>query len=337
MRILFILCSVIFIGCRQLVDRNSNAKQDRFSIEIMDNEALALIDKDAEMLVIGSGFSWTEGPLWVEDGKFLLFSDIPNNIIYKIDAAGKTSEFLRPSGFTGNISRKGELGSNGLLLNEQGELVLMQHGDRRVAKMKASFDDPKPVFTSMVDNYEGKKLNSPNDGTFDTEGNLYFTDPPYGLLEGVKDLSKELDFQGVYCLNTSLELCLIDDSISRPNGIALSVDEKQLYVAVSDPEHAVWYRYDIISGCEVNNKILFFDVSHLVGKQGQQGLPDGMKMHSKGYLFATGPGGLWIFNQSAIPIARIYTGEATSNCTFSEDEKTLYLTADDYVLKVALK
>ena len=337
MRVLFILCGIILIGCRQSANHSSKTKQDRFSIEIIDNEALALLDKDAEILEIGSGFSWTEGPLWVADGNYLLFSDIPNNIIYKIDAAGETSEFLRPSGFTGSISRKGELGSNGLLLNEHGELVLMQHGDRRVAKMQATLNYQKPVFTSMVDKYQGKKLNSPNDGTYDTEGNLYFTDPPYGLLEGVKDPSKELDFQGVYCLNTSLELRLIDDSISRPNGLALSVDEKQLYVAVSDPGHAVWYRYDIVSGCEVSNKTLFYDVSHLVGKPGQQGLPDGMKMHSKGYLFATGPGGLWIFNKSAIPIARIYTGEATSNCTFSKDEKTLFLTADDYVLKVALK
>jgi len=337
MRTVFLLYIIIFAGCKPSGEKKSEANQDRFSIEILDNEALGLIDKDAEITVIGSGFTWTEGPLWIEDGKYLLFSDIPNNKIFKIDVDGKTFEFLSPSGFTASTSRKGESGSNGLLLNELGELVLMQHGDRRVAKMNAGLFNPQPVFESLVDNYNGKKLNSPNDGTFDKSGNLYFTDPPYGLAEGVEDPKKELDFQGVYFLNTSGGLKLVDDTITRPNGIALSTNEKQLYVAVSDPEHAVWYRYDIVSPGEVENKTLFYDVSHLVGKKGQKGLPDGMKMHSKGYLFATGPGGLWIFNERGKPIARIHTGEATSNCAFSKDEKVLFLTADDYVLKVMLK
>ncbi|MCP4974860.1 MAG: SMP-30/gluconolactonase/LRE family protein [Maribacter sp.] len=337
MRIIFVLYIIILVGCKQSGEKKSEAKQDRFSIEILDNEALGLLDRDAEIMEIGSGFSWTEGPLWIENGKFLLFSDIPNNKIFKIDAKGKISEFLSPSGFTGSTNRKGESGSNGLLLDELGQLVLMQHGDRRVAKMSANLADPQPVFESLVDSYNGKKLNSPNDGTFDKYGNLYFTDPPYGLVEGAEDPKKELDFHGVYFLNTSDGLKLVDDSLSRPNGIVLSTNEKQLYVAVSDPEHAVWYRYDVVAPGEVENKTLFYDVSHLVGKKGQKGLPDGMKMHSKGYLFATGPGGVWIFNESGKPIARIYTGEATSNCTFSKDEKVLFLTADDYVLQVMLK
>ena len=337
MRIVYILCIFILLGCKQSGERKSEAKQGRYSIEILDDEVLGLMDKDAEITEIGSGFTWTEGPLWIEDGKYLLFSDIPNNKIFKIDVAGKTSEYLSPSGFTGSTATKGESGSNGLLLNELGELVLMQHGDRRVAKMNASLVNPQPIFETLVDSYDGKKLNSPNDGTFDKSGNLYFTDPPYGLAEGVEDTKKELEFQGVYFLNTSGGLKLVDDSLSRPNGIVLSTTEKQLYVAVSDPEHAVWYRYDIAAPGKVENKTLFYDVSHLIGKKGQRGLPDGMKMHSKGYLFATGPGGVWIFNERGKPLARIHTGEATSNCTFSKDEKTLFLTADDYVLKVTLK
>ncbi len=337
MRIIFVLYIMVLVGCKQSGEKKSAVEQNRFSIEILDDEALGLLDKDAQITEIGSGFTWTEGPLWIEDGKYLLFSDIPNNKIFKIDVEGKISEYLSPSGFTGNTARKGESGSNGLLLNEQGELVLMQHGDRRVAKMNASLVSPQPVFESLVAGYHGKKLNSPNDGTFDKSGNLYFTDPPYGLAEGAEDPKKELDFQGVYFLNTTGELKLVDDMLTRPNGIVLSINEKQLYVAVSDPEHAVWYRYDIVAPGEVENKTLFYDVSHLVGKKGQKGLPDGMKMHSKGYLFATGPGGLWIFNERGRPMARIHTGEATSNCAFSKDEKVLFLTADDYVLKVMLK
>ncbi len=327
---------VLLFSCKDSVIKQKEKKDSPFSIEILDDEALGLIDKDVIIEVIGSGFSWTEGPLWVDEGKYLLFSDIPNNKIFKIDAGGVVSEYLYPAGYTGDIPRAGELGSNALLLNEDRELVLMQHGDRRVAKMKAPLDEPKPIFESIVDNYEGKKFNSPNDATFDKNGNLYFTDPPYGLEERMDDPAKELDFQGVYCLKTTGELVLLD-KLSRPNGITFSPDGSSMYVAVSNPEHAVWYRYDVIGPGQIENKALFYDTTSLIGKEGQQGLPDGMKTHSKGYIFATGPGGVWIFNPKGIAIARIFTGQATSNCAFTKDEKTLFLTADDFVLKLALK
>lgn len=311
-------------------------KQHNFLIEILDDEALQLIDPTTEIEVIGEGFAWTEGPLWVEDGNYLLFSDIPNNKVFKIDADGNTSEYLYPAGYTGKTPRGGELGSNGLLLNSKGELIMMHHGDRRVVKMDAPLNRPKPNFISLTDNYKNKKLNSPNDGVFDDNGNLYFTDPPYGLVSGVDDPAKELDFQGVYCLKTSGEVILVD-TLTRPNGIVFSTDGSKLYVSVSDPKHAVWYQYDIVSTGQVKNKQLFYDVTDLVDKKGYEGLPDGMKMHSKGYLFATGPGGIFIFNMDAKPIAKIHTGEKTSNCAFTIDEKTLFLTADDYVMKVSLK
>jgi gluconolactonase len=331
--VLFLIVPLLL--CTACSEKKKKAVESDFSIEILDDEALGLLGAHGDIQEIGSGFEWTEGPLWIEDGKYLLFSDIPNNKIFKIDAKGETSEYLNPAGYTGSVPRGGELGSNGLLLNQNGELVLLQHGDRRVAKMMATIDDPKPVFESIVDNYEGKKFNSPNDAVYDGEGNLYFTDPPYGLPERMDDPTKELDFQGVYCLKTSGELVLVD-TLTRPNGIAFSPDGTKLYVAVSDPEHAVWYAYDVIGTGEVKNKTLFYDATSLIGKKGQQGLPDGMKMHSKGYLFATGPGGVWIFNSSGKPIARIYTGQATANCAFNADESVLFLTADDYVLKVRL-
>ncbi len=310
--------------------------QHNFKIEILDAAALELIDPNAKIKVIGEGFKWTEGTLYIEVGDYLLFSDIPNNTVFKIDGEGNLSTFLKPSGYLGGKEYGKEPGSNGLLLNQNNELVLMQHGERRVAKMKTSLNDPKPEYEALVDNFEGKRFNSPNDGVFDKAGNLYFTDPPYGLPKQMEDPNKELDFQGVYCLKNSGALVLLD-KLTRPNGIALSPDETKLYVAVSDPEHAVWYQYDVTEIGKVENKRLFYDATHLIGHQGQQGLPDGMKMHSSGNLFATGPAGLFIFNPNGKPIARIHTGQATANCAFSADEKRLFLAADDYVLEVALK
>ncbi|MGI9551636.1 MAG: SMP-30/gluconolactonase/LRE family protein [Aurantibacter sp.] len=310
--------------------------QHNFKIEILDDSALELIDPNAEIKVIGEGFKWTEGTLYIEEGDYLLFSDIPNNSVFKIDAEGKLSKYLDPSGYLGKDDYGNEPGSNGLLLNKKGELVLLQHGERRVAKMKSSLDRPKPDYEALVDNYQGKRFNSPNDGVFDAAGNLYFTDPPYGLPKRMDDPNKELDFQGVYYLKTTGELVLLD-KLTRPNGIALSPDESKLLVAVSDPEHAVWYQYDLMEPGKVENKKLFYDATHLIGQEGQQGLPDGMKMHSSGNLFATGPAGLFIFNPRGKPIARIHTGQATANCAFSVDEKRLFLAADDYVLEVQMK
>lgn len=331
--VLFLIVSLWL--CTSCSEKKKKSMESNFSIEILDDEALGLLDEHNDIQEIGSGFEWTEGPLWIEDGNYLLFSDIPNNKIFKIDGKGETTEYLNPAGYTGSVPRGGELGSNGLLLNQNGELVLLQHGDRRVAKMMATIADPKPVFESIVDNYEGKKFNSPNDAVYDSDGNLYFTDPPYGLPERMDDPTKELDFQGVYCLKTSGELVLVD-TLTRPNGIAFSPDGSKLYVAVSDPEQAVWFKYDVVGPGVIENKVLFYDTTDLIGKEGQQGLPDGMKMHSKGYLFATGPGGVWVFNKSGKPIARIHTGQATANCAFNADESVLFLTADDYVLKVQL-
>ncbi|MRI02053.1 SMP-30/gluconolactonase/LRE family protein [Kriegella sp. EG-1] len=310
--------------------------QHNFKIEILDNTALQLIDPNAEIKVIGKGFNWTEGTLYIEEGDYLLFSDIPSNTVFKINAKGEKSVFLKPSGYLGEKSYGDEPGSNGLLLNEKKELVLLQHGERQVAKMNSDLKKPKAEYTVLVNNFKGKRFNSPNDGVFDSTGNLYFTDPPYGLPKKMDDPAKELDFQGVYCLLQSGELKLID-KLSRPNGIALSPDETKLYVAVSDPKHAVWYQYDVTDIGTVENKQLLFDVTNLVGKEGQKGLPDGMKIHSSGHIFATGPGGVFILNPAGKPIARIHTGQATANCAFSNDEKRLFLAADDYVLEVTLK
>jgi gluconolactonase len=327
------------VACKEIPKEEKSNGSDitaAFSIEVLDDAALSIIDPNATIEIVASGFKWTEGPLWVPSGNYLLFSDIPNNKVFKWDSRNDTASFLEPSGFTGGNFEGAEPGSNGLLLNPNGELVLMQHGDRRVAKMNATLENPRPNFITLVDRYEGKRLNSPNDGIFDKAGNLYFTDPPYGLPKGMDDPNKELDFQGVYCFLVSGELVLID-KLSRPNGIAFSPDQNTLYVAVSDPEHAVWYAYDLIAPGQVENKRLFHEVTDWVGKPDEPGLPDGMKVNGKGYLFATGPGGIWIFDPNGKAMARIHTGQATANCAFTPDQKTLFMTADDYLLKVKLK
>ncbi len=350
--IIFLLGIILIVACKQtpkvfthndiekgeevVEERKKDTLNTSFSIEILENEALNVIDAKTTIKVVASGFTWTEGPLWVEDGKFLLFSDIPENKVYKLDSKNDTITYLYPSGYTGKSSYSDESGSNGLILDKNGNLILLQHGDRRIAKMNAPLDNPKADFLTIVDNYENKKLNSPNDGFFDNNGNLYFTDPPYGLPGNMNDPNKMLDFQGVYCLLQTRELVLLD-KLSRPNGITSSPDGKTLYVAVSDNNHAVWYQYDIIEPGKIANKKIFYDATYLVGKKGHQGLPDGMKTNSRGYIFATGPGGVWIFNNSAKVIAKIYTGQLTSNCALTVDEKKLFITADDFILSVDLK
>lgn len=346
------LC-LILSACESSKEKSTDAKADEriaktyieslqdsietiFKVEILDDEALKVIDKDTDIEVMARGFTWVEGPLWIESEQFFIFSDIPNNKIYKLLSNGDTSTYLLPSGMDLHSTTPNPVGSNGLVLSNDNELVLMQHGDRRVAKMDALVSNPRPKYSVLAHKYQGKRLNSPNDGAYDKLGNLYFTDPPYGLKELNKDPNKELPYQGVYCLKTNGDLILLD-TLTKPNGLALNADNSKMYVAVSDFKHAVWYEYDLIAPGKVANKKIFYDVTHLAGLDGQQGMPDGLKVNDEGYIFATGAGGLWIFNPEAKPLARIYTGQLTSNCALTADQKRLYMTADDFILSIELK
>lgn len=326
---LFVILQII------LLSSCSSVEQKTGIVEILDPKAENVLEANITFDTLATGLTWSEGPLYLPELEAWVFSDVPENKIYTIDREKDLSVYLTPSGYTDSIPRGGEPGSNGLLLSPDGELIILQHGDRRLAKMRAPLDDPTPVFTSLVDNYQGKKFNSPNDGVFDKNGNLYFTDPPYGLEQGMKDPKKEIPIQGVYCLLKSGELLLVD-SLSRPNGVALSPDESELIVAVSDPNQATWYKYTISAPGIARPRETYYDATELVGQPGQQGLPDGMKMHPGGYLFASGPGGIWVFHEQE-PVARIYTGQATSNCAFSADWKTLLITADSYVFTLPIK
>ena len=296
---------------------------------------LDLIPADLKIEILAEGFGWSEGPLWLSAENKLIFSDIPSNSIFEWTEKGGTKLYLKPAGYTGKEKRGGETGSNGLLLSPGGELVLCQHGDRRMAKMNAKLLSPKADFTTIAGSYSDKKLNSPNDAVYDKKGNLYFTDPPYGLEQNDKDPLKELDFQGVYKVEKTGKITLMTKELSRPNGIAFSPDFKKLYVANSDPEKAIWMVYDVDENGLLKNGKQFFDATDKT--KTLKGLPDGMKVHKNGWVFATGPGGVLIFTPEGEHLGTIFTGEATANCAFNSDYSELFMTADDYLLRVKLK
>jgi len=287
-----------------------------------------ILPADAKMEVLATGFEWSEGPVWVNrDGGFLLFSDIPRNSVMKWSAAQGLSLFLKPSGYTGVSDYGKEPGCNGILLDPQGRLVFCEHGDRRVSRM--DWDGGK---RTLADNYQGQRLNSPNDGVYKSNGDLYFTDPPYGLPKRYDDPRRELDFCGVYRIATDGTLTLLTKEMTRPNGIGFSPDEKTLYVAQSDPEAAIWKAFEVKEDGTLGASRIFADRTSLVGKV--KGLPDGLSVDRAGNLFATGPGGVLIFSPQGKHLGTLETGEATANCEFGDDGATLYITADMYLCRV---
>jgi gluconolactonase len=301
-------------------------------IVVHDSTELAkLLDKDAKLEVIGSGFEWAEGPVWVKDGEYLLFSDIPRNSVMKWKLGDGVSLFLKPSGFTGEpLNNKNEPGCNGLMIDRNGQLVSCEHGDRRISVLTKGGGK-----RTLADNYQGKRFNSPNDGCFKSNGDIYFTDPPYGLPMGADDPLRELPYCGVYRLAKDGTVTLLTDKMTRPNGIAFSPDEKTLYVAQSDPDRPVIMAFGVKADGTVDEGKVLFDAKPF-GTSGH-GLPDGLKVDQSGNLFATGPGGVWVLNSAGKPLGLINTGEATANCGWGEDGSTLFITADMYLCKIKTK
>ncbi|RYZ60839.1 MAG: SMP-30/gluconolactonase/LRE family protein [Chitinophagaceae bacterium] len=293
----------------------------------------AIVSPGAKAEVIATGFDWSEGPLWIEKQQALLFSDVPRNTIYKWTETGGTTVYLTPSGYTGTAKRGGETGSNGLLLDAQGRLVLCQHGDRRLARMEAPLEKPQARFTTLAGSYKGKKFDSPNDAVYNSKGELFFTDPPYGLEKYIKDPLKELSFQGVYKRTLSGEVVLLTDTITRPNGVAFLPGEKTLLVANSDGAKPNWYAIDFTDDGAVSNVRIFYSTTGDTLKGGG----DGLKVDRAGTIYATGPGGVWIFTKEAKLLGRIRLEQAASNCALSADEKTLYITNDSQIVRVKLR
>lgn len=286
-----------------------------------------IIASGTEMQEIASGFTWAEGPVWVADGGYLLFSDIPRNSVMKYKAGEGISVFLNPSGYTGHDYYGLEPGSNGLILDTKGQLLSCEHGDRRVSVLTTGGGK-----RTLVDNYMGKRLNSPNDLVLKSNGDLYFTDPPYGLPNRYDDPRRELDFCGVYKLSPDGTLTLLTDELARPNGLAFSPDESKLYVAQSDPKAAIWKEYPVLKDGTLGEGKLFYDITDKVGQQ--PGLPDGLKVDQQGNLFATGPGGVLVFSPDGKLIGQLDTGVPTANCGWGEDGSVLYITADSKLLKI---
>ena len=305
------------------------------SVERLDSALDAIIDSNTTAEIIAEGFEWSEGPLWVESEQMLLFSDVPTNTVYKWTEENGTEIYLQPSGYTGSEpSQSKEPGSNGLLLDNDGNLVLCQHGDRQLARMDATLDKPESVFTTLADSYGGKRFSSPNDAIYNSVGELFFTDPPYGLpAQNDDDPAKETAFNGVYKVKPNGEVVVLADSLTRPNGLAFFPGEKKILVANSDPNAANWYLLD--AGDTLTTPTLFYSATN--ERDSVKGLPDGLKINKNGTVFASGPGGIWIFDRDGNVLGKIKLDEAASNAALSADEKTLYVTNDMYVLRIKLK
>ncbi|MFK7958236.1 MAG: glycoside hydrolase family 3 N-terminal domain-containing protein [Lysobacterales bacterium] len=291
-----------------------------------------LVDLNAPVEVLATGFTWSEGPVWIDEGQYLLFSDVPNNVIHRWSPSQGLRPWLSPSGCTGEPPCEG---SNGLLLDAGGQLIIAQHGDRRMARFTGLMHQPTAAFETLASHYQGKRFNSPNDAAFDAVGNLYFTDPPYGLKGGGESADKELPFQGVYRRGSDGTVTLLVDNLSRPNGIAVSPSQRRVYVANSDPDHAVWMAYNVQLDGSLDKGTLLMDATSSVASK--PGLPDGMKLDRQGNLFATGPGGVWIIAPDGTHLGTIELPMAAANCAFGDDGRSLYITATNQLLRVRLK
>lgn len=306
----------------------AQAQQTLGSVERLEPEMNNLVADDAKIEILAKGFTWTEGPCWIggTDGH-LLFSDIPRNSIFKWDPKSKAiTLFMSPSGYTGVTYYGLEPGSNGLFLNKDGLLTMCEHGDRRVSILLK--DGGKKT---LADNHEGRRLNSPNDGALKDNGDIYFTDPPYGLPDRFTDPRREIPYCGVYRVTPTGDVTLLTREIERPNGIAFSPDYKTLYVAQSNPEQANWTAFPVKSDGTLGPGKELYNATNRVEKE--PGLPDGMTTDADGNLWATGPGGVYIFSAEGKLLGRLLTGERTSNCTFGPDGY-LYMTADSYLLRI---
>jgi gluconolactonase len=314
------------------------------SVERLDPALDAILPPDAKMEKLADGFKWTEGPVWIRTG-YVLFAEIPSNSIMKWTPDGKVSVFMRPSGYTGSEPFKGpESGSNGMTLDRHDRLTVAGHAARNVFRLESLAKGGK--MTVLAEKYQGKRLNSPNDLVYRSDGSLYFTDPPYGLpTQSDTDPRKELPFNGVFRLPHALRhpagappedarLQLIIKDLTRPNGVALSPDEKHLYIAVSDPQKKVWMRYDLEPDGSVTNGKVFFDAT----SDTEDGLPDGIKVDQKGNLYGSGPGGLWILSPEGKHLGTIKLPEKMANCNWGgADGRTLYVTASSSLYRIKLK
>lgn len=291
-------------------------------------DKLVPINSKVERIV--SGRKWVEGPVWNRKEGYLLFSDIPTNSVIKWQEGKGTSLFLKPSGYTGKSRFDGpEPGSNGLTFDPEGRLVLAEHGDRRIGRLEKNGKR-----TTLVDRYDGKRINSPNDVVFKSNGDLYFTDPPFGLPQSFDDPRREVPFQGVYKYSKDGKLTLLTKDIKAPNGIAFSPDEKKLYVSNADPTNAVWMVFDVQADGTIGNGRVFFNAT--AWSKTKRGVPDGMKIDRYGNIFGAGPGGIHVIAPDGTLLGSIETGVPTGNVAWGEDGSSLFIASNTNVFRLKL-
>ena len=303
------------------------------SVTRIDPRLDAIVDADSKVEVLAEGYRWAEGGVWVSDGNFLLFSDPPSNIVYRWDARNGAQPFLAPSGAQGAVPAGiREPGANGMRLDRNGHLVVADSGSRAIVRINLKTRER----TILVDRFEGKRFNSPNDLVIAADGAIYFTDPPYGLKDADASPLRELDFNGVYRLAPDGHLSLIDRSRFRPNGIALSPDERTLYLALSDPKLPHLLAYPLDASGTPGEARLFHDMQ-AQADQGLPGLPDGVKTDRQGRIFATGPGGVHVCLPDGTLLGIIATGKAVANCCIGENGRSLFLASSDRLCRIRLK
>lgn len=301
-------------------------------ISVFDDTVLSIISKNAKIEILADSFIVAEGPLWDSNKNRLIFTDVRQNKIFTWDEKSGVKDYISPSGSTGYAPSfsDGGIGANGLAFDKNGNIILCQHGDRRLA-LTPNVKSKNPEFTTIVDNFKGKRFNSPNDLAISRNGDIYFTDPPYGF-KNFSDKYREINFNGVYKYSKNGEVSLISKDMSRPNGIALSIDEKYIYVNNSDPENDPKILRFKTSNFEEK---LFFDGTELSKKY--PGGFDGLKVHSSGNIFTTGPNGILIISPRGKLLAIINYGKKITNCNFDDKEEYLYVTGFDDISRIKLK
>lgn len=328
-----LLCAALLGGCAGGATLSGGERPAIGGLTAYAPGFAAVVAPDARVERLADGFTWAEGPAWIADGAYLLFTDVPENRIHRWSETTGLSVFLEPSGYAGSdTAALREAGANGLCVEPAGTVLMADSGSRSVERL----DLATKTKTTLARDFEGRRFNSPNDVVRGRDGAIFFTDPPYGLKDLDDSPVKELSFNGVYRLDADGRVHLLDDGLTRPNGIALSPDGRTLYVANSDPERAIWMAYALDATGAVTARRVFADAGDLVGN-GAPGLPDGMAVAADGTLFATGPGGVLVFAPDGTRLGRIETGGPVANVAFGDDGRTLYMTSGSLLARVRLQ
>jgi gluconolactonase len=319
--------SVVLFGCSSRPAPSEAAKQaGTGNLVRLDPGLDEVVPVGAAVEKLAGDFKFLEGPLWRSSGN-LWFSDLVGNVVHQWAPDGRVIDILNPGGYDKNDAPPGsDIGPNGMVAGPDNTVLLCQHGNRRIVQISSDMK-----VTTVVDQFEGKRINSPNDLVYAQDGSLYFTDPPLGLVKQDEDPGKELKFNAVFRLNKGKLEPVITD-LGRPNGIAFSPDNKTLYVSNSEANRKVWMRYDVAADGTVANGRVFGDAT----SSPDQGLPGGIKVDSAGNVYGAGPGGIWVYSPEGKHLGTIKIPETPSNCAWGDDGRSLYITAVTGLYRIKL-